>query len=170
MIDSLFGNENVHSYVNIIKEYMEKFFYIKNLKYKESPILKTKFQKLQKTDLEAELFFINVYKTIDIFAKGKLEDARLYGDGYDFQVSNNINSYLVEIKGIREKKDKFRLTQKEYEKALEYKDNYIITVVLNLNESPKINTIINPLKNLDFQEKIINSKIVKEYHLAKTIC
>ena len=170
LIDSLFGNENVRNYVNIIKQHMEKSFYIKDLKYKESPILKTKFQKLQETGLEAELFFINVYKTIDIFSKGKLEDARLYGDGYDFQVSNNIDSYLVEIKGIREKKGKFRLTQKEYEKALEYKDNYIITVVLNLNESPKINTIINPLKNLDFQEKIINSKIVKEYHLAKTIC
>ncbi|WP_370568454.1 protein NO VEIN domain-containing protein [Flavobacterium sp. CG_9.1] len=37
----------------------------------------------------------------------------------------NQNSYLAEVKGIREKKGKFRLTQKEFLMANEYKNDYI---------------------------------------------
>ncbi len=170
LIDSLFGNENVKSYVNIVKLYMKDSFNIKDIEYQAKPIIKTRFKKLQETGLEAELFFMNNYNLIDIFQDGLLEDARLYGDGYDFQISVNNQSYLTEIKGIRAKKGRFRLTENEYKKALEYKDDYIITLILNLNEIPKILTIENPIKNLEFKEQFIKSKIIKEYHLAKTIC
>jgi hypothetical protein len=170
IIDSLFGNENVKGYANIVKLYMKDSFNIKNIEYQAKPIIKTRFKKLQETGLEAELFFMNNYNSIDIFQNGLLEDARLYGDGYDFQISVNEKSYLAEIKGIRDKKGKFRLTENEYKKALEYKNDYIITLILNLNEIPKILTIENPIKNLEFEEKFIKSKITKEYHLTKSIC
>jgi len=113
---------------------------------------------------------MNNYNSISIFRNGLLEDARLYGDGYDFQVSVNKKLYLAEIKGIREKSGKFRLTENEYKKALEYKNDYIITLIINLNGIPKILTIVNPIKYLKFEEKFIKSKTVKEYHLAKAIC
>jgi hypothetical protein len=77
---------------------------------------------------------------------------------------------LAEVKGIREKKGKFRLTENEYNKALEYKDDYIITLVLNMNDLPTFLSIENPIKNLKFEERIINSKISKEYHLVGEIC
>jgi hypothetical protein len=170
IIDSLFGNENVKGYANIVKLYMKDSFNIKNIEYQAKPIIKTRFKKLQETGLEAELFFMNNYNSIDIFQNGLLEDARLYGDGYDFQISVNEKSYLAEIKGIRDKKGKFRLTENEYKKALEYKNDYIITLILNLNEIPKILTIENPIKNLEFEEKFIKSKTTKEYHLTKSIC
>lgn len=170
LIDSLFGNEDVKGYVNIVKLYMKDNFHIKDIKYHANPISKTKFKKLQETGLEAELFFMNNYNSVDIFKGGLLEDARLYGDGYDFQISINEQLYLAEVKGIRENKGKFRLTENEYQKAIEYKNDYIITLILNLNEIPKILTIENPIKNLDFEEKIIQSKIIKEYHLVKEIC
>jgi hypothetical protein len=169
IIDSLFGNENVKGYANIVKLYMKDSFNIKNIEYQAKPIIKTRFKKLQETGLEAELFFMNNYNSIDIFQNGLLEDARLYGDGYDFQISINEQFYLAEIKGIRAKKGKFRLTENEYKKALEYKNDYIITLILNLNEIPKIITIENPVKNLEFEEKFIKSKTTKEYHLIKSI-
>ena len=170
LIDSLFGNENVKDYANIVKLYMKKSFNIKDIYYHPKPIIATMFKSMQETGLEAELFFMDNYKSIDIFKNGLLEDARLYGDGYDFQINVNERYFLAEVKGIREKKGKFRLTENEYKKALEYKNDYIITVILELNKIPKIITVENPIKNLSFEEKIVNHKYVKEYHLSKAIC
>jgi len=170
LIDNLFGNEDASGYANIVKLQMQENFHVKNLKYQAKPIIKSRFRKLQETGLEAELFFISNFNSINIFKGGLLEDARLYGDGYDFQITVNKCSYLAEIKGIRGRKGKFRLTENEYQKALEYKNDYIITIILNLNKIPKILTIENPVKNLVFDEKFVKSKTTKEYHLAKSIC
>lgn len=170
LIDSLFGNEDVKGYANIVKLYMKESFDVQNIKYQAKPIAKTRFKKLQETGLEAELFFMNNYSSIDVFRNGTLEDARLYGDGYDFQVDVASNSYLAEVKGIREKQGRFRLTENEYQKALEYKKDYIITLILNLNDIPRILTIEDPTKNLAFEERIMQSKAIKEYHLLKPIC
>lgn len=170
LIDSLFGNENVEGYANIVKLYMKELFEVKELFIKAKPIIKSRFKKLQETGLEAELYFMNNYNSIELFKNGIIEDARLYGDGYDFQIDIDNSSFLAEIKGIRLKKGKFRMTEKEYKKAVEYKDNYIITLVLNLNDIPNFLTIENPVKNLKFEERVIKSREIKEYHLLKEIC
>jgi hypothetical protein len=120
--------------------------------------------------LEAEIYFINNFNAITMFNTGSLEDARLFGDGYDFQVNVNNSTYLAEVKGIREKKGKFRLTENEYIKALEYQNDYIVTLVLNMNDLPTFLTIENPIRNLKFEERIINPKVMKEYHLVGDIC
>lgn len=170
LLDSLFGNENVHGYANIVKLFLKDKFKIKDIQVEVKPIVKSRFKKLQETGLEAELYFINNYKSIDVFKNGIIEDARLFGDGYDFQINVDDNSYLAEIKGIRAKKGKFRLTEKEYIKAKEYKNDYIITLVLNLDDVPTFLTIENPIKNLSFEERIIKLKETREYHLIKEIC
>ncbi len=169
LIDNLFGKENANQFANIVKLQMKEDFQIKSLEYQANPITKTRFKKLQETGLEAELFFISNYKSIKIFKNGIIEDARLYGDGYDFQINVNNKYFLTEVKGIREDKGKFRLTENEYQKAIEYKNDYIVALILNLNNVPKILTIENPVKNLTFKKKIIQSKLVKEYHLTKPI-
>ncbi|AXQ23875.1 DUF3883 domain-containing protein [Acinetobacter wuhouensis] len=169
LIDSLFGNENVFEYANIIKLFLKDNFNIKNILVEVKPIVKSRFKKLQETGLEAELFFLNNFNTIEKFKNGCIEDARLYGDGYDFQVDVHENSFLAEVKGIRAKRGKFRLTENEYLKAQEYQDNYIVTLVLNLDDLPTFLTIENPLKHLKFEEKIINAKATKEYHLISTL-
>lgn len=169
LIDSLFGNENVVGYSNIVKLYLKDNFNLNDIIVDVKPIVKSRFKKLQETGLEAELFFINNYNSIDIFKNGIIEDARLYGDGYDFQINVDKYSYLAEVKGIRAKKGKFRLTENEYAKAKEYQKDYIITLVLNLDDLPKFITIDNPLKNLNFEERIIKSKEIKEYHLISDI-
>lgn len=136
LIDSLFGNENVKEYSDIVKLFLNENYKIKDLFVEVKPIVKSRFKKLQETGLEAELYFINNYDSIDVFKNGIIEDARLYGDGYDFQVNVDANSFLAEVKGIRSKKGKFRLTANEYSKAKEYQKDYIITLVLNLDDSP----------------------------------
>lgn len=170
LIDSLFGNENVVEYSNIVKLFLKDNFKIKDIFVDVKPIVKSRFKKLQETGLEAELYFLNNYNSIDIFKNGIIEDARLYGDGYDFQININENSFLAEVKGIRAKKGRFRLTENEFVKAKEYQNNYIVTVVLNLNDLPTFLTIENPLKNLKFEERRIKSKEAREYHLMSDIC
>ena len=170
LIDSLFGDENVYEYANIVKLFLKDNFKIKDIVVNVKPIVKSRFKKLQETGLEAELYFINNYNSIDIFKNGIIEDARLYGDGYDFQINVNDTSFLAEVKGIRAKKGKFRLTENEYFKAQEYKNDYIVTLVLNLDDLPTFVTIDNPLKNLKFEERIIKSKVTREYHLISDIC
>jgi len=170
LIDGLFGNEKAKGYSDIVKLFLKENYKLEDFSVGAKPIIKSKFKKLQETGLEAEMYFINNFNSIDVFKNGLIEDARLYGDGYDFQIDTNNYSYLAEIKGIREKKGKFRLTENEYNKALEHKENYIITLVLNLNDSPKFLTVENPTKNLNFKERIIKSKDSKEYHLINDIC
>lgn len=168
-IDSLFGSENVKGYSSIVKLYMKENFNIQNIGYQAKPITKTRFRRLQETGYEAELFFLDNYKTLDIFREGILEDARLYGDGYDFQINVKDSYFLAEIKGIREQKGKIRLTENEFQKALEYKEDYILTLILNLNDIPRMLTIENPVNNLGFKEKIIQPKFIKEYHSLESI-
>lgn len=169
LIDSLFGDVSVSEYVDIIKMYLEKDFDIPSSKMLLKPIIKSRFRQLQETGLESELFFINNYHDISIFTGATLDDARLYGDGYDFQMNLDSNYYLAEVKGIRNLKGRFRLTENEYRKAQEYQDNYIITVVSDLNNIPKFLVVDNPIKNLKFKEVIFASKERKEYHLVKDI-
>lgn len=82
-----------------------------------------------------------------------IEDARLWGDGYDFQVQIENRFLLAEVKGVREKTGAIRLTQNEYDKASEYLSDYILVVVSNLAQTPKLSWFQNPLSAFDFESK-----------------
>ncbi len=169
LIDSLFGNENVVGYANIVKLYLQESYKVQDLSVEVKPIVKSRFRKMSETGLEAELYFINNFQSIKHFEGGVLEDARLYGDGYDFQVSVNEKTLLSEVKGIRAKKGRFRLTENEYAKAEEYQYDYLVTLVLNLDDSPTFLTIENPLRNLKFEKKTFKSDDKIEYHVTSDI-
>ena len=170
LIDSLFGNENVKDYANIVKLYLKENYKVKDIFVDVTPIVQSRFKKLQETGLEAELYFMKNFSSIDKFKNGIIEDARLFGDGYDFQITVNESLYLAEVKGIRATKGRFRMTENEYNKALEYKNDYLITLVLNMNELPVFLTIENPAYNLKFKKEERISKPVIEYHLLSDIC
>lgn len=169
LIDSLFGEETVSEYVNIIKLYFKNDFSSYDFDFNIKPIVKSRFKKLQETGLEAELYFMHNYRKIELFNNASLEDARLFGDGYDFQLKTNTDYFLTEVKGIREKKGKFRLTENEYNKAIEYKEKYIMAIVLNLNEIPNFLLIEDPVKNLKFKKISIQTREKTEYHLERYI-
>ncbi len=158
-IDSLFGTLDVVSYVEVVKMYLQdKFNYQQQEIIKIKPVIKSQFKQLQKTGLEAEMYFLHNYNNIKIFNGGHIEDARLLGDGYDFQVEVNNDYFLAEVKGVRKNKGGIRLTINEYNKALEYEENYILSIISNLNDIPKITIIPNPIKELNFSKNIIKQE------------
>ena len=143
------SNRNVHGFANIVKLYIRELDSSVSFETEElTPTQKSRFKQLQETGREAEFFFMSNYKSVPLFKTGILEDARLWGDGYDFQVKCNDTYFLTEVKGVRSSTGSIRLTQNEYNKAVEYKDDYILVVVSNLISTPKLNYIENPTQRL----------------------
>lgn len=119
--------------------------------------LRSKFKQLQETGQKAELFFINNYQKIKIFEKGTIEDARNFGDGYDFQIAVENKYFLTEIKGVRLGLGNIRMTKNEFSKAQEYCDDYALIVISCLDNIPNMKVIFNPLEHLNFTKKEIRS-------------
>ena len=153
LLDSLFGDMIVSEYANTVKLYLTDLYQLTGLPAQPSPITSSKFKKLQETGLEAELYFLNSYNSIHEFEGGVIEDARLLGDGYDFQIRANQSYFLVEVKGVRAKTGDIRLTENEYRKADEYKEDYVLAVISNLDQVPKITCFRNPVSLLHLQAK-----------------
>ena len=169
LINSLYGEADVEEFASIIKMILIEN-HGANLKIeKVKPITHTKYRRMQETGLEAELYFMSNYLSIEDFKNGQLEDARLFGDGYDFQITNGKSAYLAEVKGIRDNKGKFRMTETEYLKALEYQHDYFITLVMNMAGKPRMLTVCNPVSELDFIKHERPVQNVIEYHLTKEI-
>ncbi|MGB0428130.1 MAG: hypothetical protein ACPGEC_04310 [Flavobacteriales bacterium] len=69
LIDSLFGNENVKEYADIVKLFLKENQKLKETFVDVKPIVKSRFKKLQETGLEAELYFMNNFNLIPAFNK-----------------------------------------------------------------------------------------------------
>ena len=162
-IDSLFGTLGVVQFAEIVKMYIESQFGVVEKSKIISPVIKSKFKQLQLTGQEAELYFLNNYQSIQSFANGILDDARLFGDGYDFQVKVSEKYFLAEVKGVKASTGSVRLTKNEFSKAREYKDEYGLVVVSNLAELPKMTIVFNPIANLQLTKKIV-SQSQTTYH------
>lgn len=167
-IDSLFGNFNCKEYVDIVKLSIAETLggSIKNefiTTIKESPIIRSSFKQMQETGREAEYYFLNNYQKIDTFVEASILDARLLGDGYDFQLTIADKFFLAEIKGLKHKNGNIRMTQNEYEKAVEYKTDYALVVVKNLIDIPIFHTFFDPVKYLHFEEKRLHTEQVNYY-------
>jgi len=167
-IDSLFGNLNCKEYVDIVKLSIAETLggSIKDEIMKTthaSPIIRSSFKQMQETGREAEYFFLNNYQMIEPFTKATIDDARLLGDGYDFQLTLTDKYYLAEIKGLKHANGNIRMTRNEYEKAMEYKNNYALVIVKNLIEVPALYPIFDPVNNLHFEEKRLQTEQVNYY-------
>ena len=153
-IDSLFGEYDAKGYADIVKLYLEDKFQITDFKTtKASPIIKSSFKQLQLTGQEAELYFKENYRRIETFSHGTLKDARQLGDGYDFEIKIESNYFLAEVKGIRKSYGAFRMTEKEFARAEEYKNDYGLIIISNLENVPKMTAVFNPLKNIPLEKQ-----------------
>ena len=165
-IDSLFGLLDVDDFAKIVKFLLQEKSSMPIEGIEEiSPLTKTKYRQLQITGREAEVFFMRNFKKSDPFHNGILEDARMFGDGYDFQINVRRDFFLAEIKGLRTGYGSIRMTEKEFTTAKEYQSDYALVVVTNLDKSPKMNVILNPVDKIDFTKKFINSKQIN-YHTS----
>src|SRR5438067_2952833 len=161
LLDSLFGELDAVRYAAVIENYLQTYFPIAGEMPKAIiPILKSKFRQLQETGSEAELFFMNSYRTVERLKDGILEDARLFGDGYDFQITLPPVYVLAEVKGVRGSTGGIRLTENEFLKAKEFKDDYCIAVVSQLEAIPRISVFFNPLEVLTLSKQTITSEQV----------
>ena len=167
-IDSLFGNLNCKDYVDIVKlsiaetlggSIKDEIIRIT----KASPIIKSSFKQMQETGREAEYYFMNNYQTIETFANADIADARLLGDGYDFQLTLIDKYFLAEIKGLKHINGNIRMTQNEHKKAIEYKTNYVLVIVKNLIETPTFYPIFDPINNMHFEERRLHTEQVNYY-------
>jgi hypothetical protein len=154
LIDSLFGDLEAVQFAEIVKAYIGSKFGNMDKITAISPVMKSRFRQLQATGREAELYFINNYQLIENFSDGLLDDARLYGDGYDFQIQISEKYFLAEVKGVRELSGSIRFTENEYIKANEYKDEYSLVVISNLVDIPRMSVMFNPVKNMKLTKKI----------------
>lgn len=89
----------------IVKMYLqEQFQYKQDNLLIIKPIIKSQFKQLQKTGLEAEMYFLNNYNNLDIFNNGNIEDTRLLGDRYDFQIEVSNDFFWRKSRGLEIKK------------------------------------------------------------------
>lgn len=156
LIDTLFGNLDAVQFAGMVQIYIESKFGEIEKVATISPVMRSRFKQLQLTGQEAELYFMNNYQGIESFSTGILDDARLYGNGYDFQVKVSERYYLAEVKGVRSVSGSIRLTENEFLKANDYKDEYGLVIVSNLADQPKMTTIFNPIANLALSKKVLN--------------
>ena len=157
----MFGNEDVHSYAEIVKMLLASEGKKIGITTVEKPIIRTRLKRLQETGMEAENYFILNFDKEEKFQGGLLTDARIYGDGYDFQVDVQEHSYLAAVKGIRKSKGRIRLTANEFEKAKEFQSDFILSLVTNLDDIPKLVLVDNPLKHFEFKKNIIKNEIIE---------
>jgi hypothetical protein len=167
-IDSFFGHFQCNEFVDVVKLSIAETLggSIKNeitKTVKASPIIRSSFKQMQKTGREAEYYFFNNYQNIGMFAEAEITDARLLGDGYDFQLTLSDKYILAEIKGLKHINGEIRMTKKEYEKAIEYKTDYVLVVVRNLIKSPVFYPVFDPINNLIFEEKRLQTEQIN-YH------
>jgi hypothetical protein len=161
LLDSLFGELDAAGYAAMLENYLQTYFPIAGELVKPIvPILKSKFRQLQETGSEAELFFMSNYRTITPFANGIIQDARMFGDGYDFQITVDSEYFLAEIKGVRGSTGGVRFTNNEFIKAEEFRDKFCLAVVSSLEAVPRIKVFFDPLSELKFSRKTIQSEQV----------
>lgn len=161
LIDSLFGTLNSQQFANLVYGLVssdEDSGVIMPSPY-ITPIDVSRFQKMQETGIQAEYFFMNNYQELPIFSDSRLEDARLWGNGFDFQLTDAVNIInLVEVKGVRTQIGDIRMTDKEHSIARVYKDAFHLVVVANLNHVPYMCCISNPLESLQLTKHYVELK------------
>jgi hypothetical protein len=162
-IDSLFGSLNSKEYADVFKLSIQETMLksgktADNIEIKASPIIRSRFKNMQKTGAEAEYYFLNNYREINQFSNANIEDARLLGDGYDFQLTDSNIVLLAEIKGIRHNSGHIRMTRNEFDKAKEFKNEYALIIIHNLELLPKMTAVFNPIDKIEFEQHSIKTE------------
>ena len=161
LLDSLFGNLDVAGYAGVLASYLHTHFARPGeAAPPTAPVVRSMFRMLQETGREAELFFMTAYQTVPELSGGLLVDARLFGDGYDFQITVAEGHVLADVKGVREASGGVRLTQNEYRKAQEYGGRYCLAVVSRLATIPRLAVFFNPLAVMGFTQQTVRREDV----------
>lgn len=109
------------------------------------------------TGKKAEQFFIEYHRVNNLPVTGKLIDTRDLGCGYDFEITSRATKHFIEVKGLAANTGGILFTNKEWEKAKQEREKYIVCLVTNINDSPEISFINNPFEKLNPKTNIIQT-------------
>lgn len=109
------------------------------------------------TGKKAEQFFIEQHRKSNLPFNGELRDTRDLGCGYDFEIKSSTELYFIEVKGLSSERGGILFTNKEWETAKKYKENYVIALVSNIDDSPEIRFISNPAETLNPKRNMITT-------------
>lgn len=96
------------------------------------------------TGKKAEYYFIKYHAETGLPILGLLEDCTAKGCGYDFLVRNEIKCAYIEVKGLSSDNGGILLTDKEWNAAKKYDEQYHLCIVSNIDSNPEIRFISNP--------------------------
>jgi hypothetical protein len=106
------------------------------------------------TGKKAEELFIEYFNNGLIEGlTGELVDRRDDGCGYDFKMSADPN-YVFEIKGLLDSKGGVIFTDKEWNIAKELGGKYILILISNIGNSPKVNIYKNPFEAFSPKKRV----------------
>lgn len=87
---------------------------------------------------------------------GELIDTRDLGCGYDFEIRNT-ETFYIEVKGLASESGGILFTNKEWKTAQKHKGNYILALVSNIDQDPKMKFISNPTEKLVGKKSIVTT-------------
>jgi len=162
-LDSIFGDldagELAAALVAAIEQDIGREMPLPERAVRAQPIFNSMFKALQRTGLEAETYFMSNYQ-VGAFQGYALKDARLLGDGYDFQMGRGAEFLLAEVKGVRQGRGGVRMTEREFRKAEEFRDEYVLVVVSGLDAVPRMMAYRDPAEELEWRRSVTSNEDV----------
>ena len=86
--------------------------------------------------------------------KGELKDRRDDGCGYDFEIINNQQNVKIEVKGLSGITGGVQFTSKEWDVAKNFKDDYYLAIIKNVETDPFHIFVQNPFQKLTAKKTI----------------
>ncbi|MFW5794509.1 MAG: protein NO VEIN domain-containing protein [Bacillota bacterium] len=86
----------------------------------------------------------------------KLEDKRNKGVGYDYELED----FKIEVKGLLENEGGVLFTEKEWEKANLYRENYFLILFKNIKKHPEIVIVNDPSAKLNPKKREMERTII----------
>jgi hypothetical protein len=113
---------------------------------------KSKYTTRGITGNKAEEIFVEAFNNGNIQGYfGNLIDTRNDGCGYDFELEGQ--NIVFEVKGLLDEKGSISLTDKEWNVSSELGENYILVLISNIKDTPRINIYKNPYKFLTAEKR-----------------
>lgn len=114
----------------------------------------------------AEEYFMNYFTKYSKPVSGVLEDKRLDGCGYDFEICRDeISPCFIEVKGDLGTNAGLLFTSKEWDVAKQARKNYCLCTVRNLAADPTIHFLFDPFSAL-VPKRNIQHTIAINYSLS----
>jgi hypothetical protein len=117
--------------------------------------------KRQRVEISAVETTIEYFEKLNYIVISKEKD----NVGWDLEATNNIETLLLEVKGLSGKIVSIELSPNEYQKSSEYKDQYKLCIVTNALVEPKLE-IFSYNSEFEYWSNIENEKLIIQERMS----